>query len=113
MKGLRSEIAVLKSSDPVRQVSEAAPGELAQLRARNDEQAQELHRLREELRTQSRKQDESKAEIEWLTKELKGAKDSLKEETAKRVDLEQARDGFMAAYSAFTGARNGGAGSGA
>lgn len=113
MKSLRSEIATLRNSGPARQVSEAAPGELAQLRARNDEQAQELQRLREELRTQGRKRDESKAEIEWLIKELKEAKDSLKEETEKRVTLEQARDGFMAADSALTGARNGSAGSGA
>lgn len=102
VKALRNELAGLRHGVPTRSASEAALGELAQLRAKNEEKDLELARLRDELRLQGRKQEEFKAEKEWLTRELQAAKASLKEETEKRAAIERARDGFMSAYTAFS-----------
>lgn len=111
VKSLRAELKELHggnvSSNKRDSPLEAALEEAAHLRDKNEEQSQELQRLRADRHVQSRKQDELKAEIEWLTKELQEAKDSLKEETGKRIALEQARDGFMAAYAVLSGTRTG------
>lgn len=108
VKSLRAELKELHGGNASRDSTlEATLEEAAHLRAKNEEQFQELQRLRADRHAQSRKQDESKAEIEWLTKELQEAKESLKEETGKRIALEQARDGFMAAYAVLSGTRTG------